>query len=305
MTAYKLLTETRLAFLFPSLLLGLALILLLIVSPSIENDLILASILGAAALGLRHAFDADHIVSINNVVKKLHDSGSPSRLVGLFFSLGHSTIVFVSMMFIAMIGVRIWQTELAWLQDASTLFIIVFLTLIILINSYSLIRGVSAEGVLHKVFGRVLKLVRHQWQMYPVGFLFGLGLDTAIALAFVASSAPLSPLSQPEQVLLYAALALVFAGTMSFGDSLNTLVVNRVYSSEQESKVKHYQRGITIVIIAAATVVAVSLLAEFLGIAIGGIVTGYTEYLGVLLLTISVIIAITLFLRRRMSLKIR
>lgn len=305
MTAYKLLTETRLAFLFPSLLLGLALILLLIVSPSIENDLILASILGAAALGLRHAFDADHIVSINNVVKKLHDSGSSSRLVGLFFSLGHSTIVFVSMMFIAMIGVRIWQTELAWLQDASTLFIIVFLTLIILLNSYSLIRGVSAEGILHKVFGRVLKLVRHQWQMYPVGFLFGLGLDTAIALAFVASSAPLSPLSQPEQVLLYAALALVFAGTMSFGDSLNTLVVNRVYNSEQESTMKHYQSGITIVIIAAATVVAITLLADFLGIVISGIVTGYMEYLGVLLLAISVIIAITLFLRRRMSLKIR
>lgn len=301
MTNYRLITETRLAFLLPSALLGLALILLLIISPSIESSLILASLVGAGALGLRHAFDADHIVSINNVVKKLHDSGSPSRLVGLFFSLGHSTIVFLSMMFIAIVGVRLWETELSWVQDASTLFIIFFLTIIIILNSYSLIRGRSAEGILHKVFGRALKLVRRQWHMYPVGFLFGLGLDTAIALAFVASSAPFSPLSQSEQIMLYSALALVFAGTMSFGDSLNTIVVNRIYHSENKSKIKRYQSGITIVILAAAAVVAASLLAEFIGIPIAGIVASAIEYVGLALLSVSLLIASILLLRKRIS----
>src|SRR5580698_7318276 len=49
----------------------------------------------AYTLGMRHAFDADHIAAIDNTTRKLVNEGKRPLSVGFFFSLGHSTIVFV------------------------------------------------------------------------------------------------------------------------------------------------------------------------------------------------------------------
>ena len=55
--------------------------------------ILLGTAMLAYTFGLRHAFDADHIAAIDNVTRKLMQEGKRPVAVGFFFSLGHSTIV--------------------------------------------------------------------------------------------------------------------------------------------------------------------------------------------------------------------
>src|SRR5438093_5992971 len=146
-----------------------------------------ASALGAGvgmtayALGLRHAFDADHIAAIDNTTRKLMARGERPLSVGFFFSLGHSTIVFALALLLA-VGVRGLFGSHAALQQLGTTVSGTFLYLIGLAN-LAILAGVlralrdGAEprpptGLLTKAFGRFFRTVEKPWHMYPVGVLF-------------------------------------------------------------------------------------------------------------------------------------
>lgn len=154
----------------------------------------------AYTLGMRHAFDADHIAAIDNTTRKLMGDGQRPMSVGFWFSLGHSSVVFVMVMLVAF-GIRALagavQDEGSTLQTVTgvwgTSVSGLFLVLIGLINLGALVgilkvfrrmrsgafdeaeleRQLDSRGFLNRLLGRVTRAVRKPWHMYPVGFLFG------------------------------------------------------------------------------------------------------------------------------------
>lgn len=167
----------------------------------------------AYCFGLRHAVDADHIAAIDNVTRKLMAQGQRPLGVGLFFSLGHSSIVFGLSAAVAVTALAI-KTRFQALEGlgalAGTLVSAVFLLAIaavniaILVSIIATFRRVKAGGAYaadeidnllaqRGFFGRIFRglfgLVRHSWHMYPIGVLFGLGFDTATEVGLLGVSA--------------------------------------------------------------------------------------------------------------------
>src|SRR5665213_2358422 len=194
----------------------------------------------AYTFGLRHAFDADHISAIDNTTRKLLQDGRKPVGVGFFFSLGHSTVVFL-------IAVALGLT-VKWIVDGVVsdggqlrniggligtvvsggfLVLIGVLNLVILLDIVRVYRrlqaagyddkslelNLTAGGVMRRVFGRLFRVISHSWQMYPIGFLFGLGFDTASEVAILAISAGAAAKGLPFVAVI--ALPLIFAAGMS------------------------------------------------------------------------------------------
>jgi len=167
----------------------------------------------AYVFGLRHAFDADHIAAIDNVVRKLMQQRQKPLSVGLFFSLGHSSIVVIASAIIAASAAAL-QGQLSAFHEIGgvigTLVSAFFLLMIGLANLLVL-RGIwgafgrakrgekivdedldamlAGRGFFARIFRRVFGVVRKSWHMYPVGFLFGLGFDTATEIGLLGISA--------------------------------------------------------------------------------------------------------------------
>ena len=174
-------------------------------------------LLGTAVLaygfGLRHAVDADHIAAIDNVTRKLMQEGKRPVSVGFFFALGHSAVVIL-----ATAGIAVTATALASRFDAfrdaggivgtlvSTLFLFIIAAMNVAIlvgvwRAFSHVRrggAYSAEdfdlllnsrGLLARLFRPAFRLVASSWHMFPLGFLFGLGFDTATEVALLGISA--------------------------------------------------------------------------------------------------------------------
>ena len=164
-------------------------------------------LLGTATLaytfGLRHAFDADHIAAIDNVTRKLMQEGKRPVAVGFFFSLGHSTIVVLLSIAIAITATALQSKfdnfttvggVVGTLVSAFFLFAIAVANLLVLISIYRTFRSVknggkfveedldlmlSQRGLMGRVLRRFFHLIERSWHMYPLGVLFGLGFDTA------------------------------------------------------------------------------------------------------------------------------
>src|SRR4029077_13584293 len=210
--------------------------------------------LTAYTLGLRHAFDADHIAAIDNTTRKLMNDGQRPLAVGFFFSLGHSSVVFGLAVLIAT-GLKaiIGPVE----QDSSTLHHYtsligtsvsgVFLFLIAAINVVILAgilrvfarmrRGeydedeleaqLNNRGLLNRMLGRFTKSVTASWHMYPVGLLFGLGFDTATEVALLV----LAGTSAAAGLPWYAILCLpgLFTAGMCLLDTIDGSFMNFAY----------------------------------------------------------------------------
>jgi nickel/cobalt transporter (NiCoT) family protein len=138
----------------------------------------------AYTLGLRHAFDADHIGAIDNTTRKLMSEGQRPLSVGFFFSLGHSTIVFALAALFA-VGVRglsgaVERDDSTLHQAAGLIGPVVSGAFLFLIGILNLIILVSIVGIFRRMRDgrRATRAVRKPWQMYPLGCLFGLGFDT-------------------------------------------------------------------------------------------------------------------------------
>jgi high-affinity nickel-transport protein len=208
----------------------------------------------AYTLGLRHAFDADHISAIDNTTRKLMGDGQRPLSVGYFFSLGHSSIVVA-------IGAGILIAEKAvysavsnggsslerfggvfgTLVSATFLYLIAVLNIVILAGIVkvwrSMRRGLYDEaaleaqleqrGLMYRFFGKWMRAIRRPWQMYPVGVVFGLGFDTATEVALLATTALLASQHIPWYAIM--ALPVLFMAGMTLMDTLDGCFMNVAY----------------------------------------------------------------------------
>jgi high-affinity nickel-transport protein len=208
----------------------------------------------AYTLGMRHAFDADHIAAIDNTTRKLVQDGKRPLSVGFFFSLGHSTIVFVLALLLNF-GIRTLGQQvkndnsglhnttgiIGTTVSGTFLYLIALLNLVVLVSiikvfremrrgrydDAELERQLDSRGLMNRFFGRYAKRIDAGWKMYPVGALFGLGFDTAteIALLVLAGSAVVSGL--PFYAIL--SLPMLFAAGMCLFDTADGCFMNFAY----------------------------------------------------------------------------
>jgi high-affinity nickel-transport protein len=209
----------------------------------------------AYSLGLRHAFDADHISAIDNTTRKLMNEGKRPLSIGFWFSLGHSTIVVA-------IGVGIVVAEKAvygavsnnhshleqfggvfgTLVSATFLYLIAALNIVVLVGIFQVFRAMrngnydeqelerqlQNRGFMYRFFGKWMRLITHEWQMYPVGVVFGMGFDTATEVALLATTALLATQHLPFYAIM--CLPILFTAGMSVMDTLDGLFMNFAYS---------------------------------------------------------------------------
>src|SRR5664280_2622457 len=208
----------------------------------------------AYTLGMRHAFDADHIAAIDNTTRKLVGDGKRPLSVGYYFSLGHSTVVFLLAVFLNF-GIRALDAQVAnnssGLHRATDvigtsvsggfLYLIALLNLIVLIgiarvykemksgrfDNDELERQLNNRGLMNRFFGGYADRIDKPWKMYPVGLLFGLGFDTAteVALLVLAGNAVAGGL--PFWAIL--SLPFLFAAGMSLFDTIDGCFMNFAY----------------------------------------------------------------------------
>jgi high-affinity nickel-transport protein len=209
----------------------------------------------AYTFGLRHAFDADHISAIDNTTRKLLQERKKPIGVGFFFSLGHSSVVFLIALLLGLAikslvqGVVSDSGELRSLggligTTVSGVFLVVIglLNLLILLDIVRVYRDMKqgrhdvgtlqqelvAGGLMSKIFSRLFRVVSSSWQMYPIGFLFGLGFDTASEVALLAISAGAAAQSLP--FLAVVSLPLIFAAGMSLMDTADGAFMAKAYA---------------------------------------------------------------------------
>jgi len=204
-----------------------------------DHPLLLGTALLAYSFGLRHAVDADHIAAIDNVTRKLMQDGAKPVAVGLFFSLGHSTVVVALSLLLAATTTAL-ESRFGDLKamggligtgvSAFFLFAIAAANIMVLRVVWRVFRTVKAGGrmveadldvalagggLLSRLFRRLFRLIESSWHMYPLGLLFGLGFDTAtevglLGLSALGASNGLSPWAiMVLPVLFSAGMALV------------------------------------------------------------------------------------------------
>jgi high-affinity nickel-transport protein len=238
--------------------------------------------LTAYTLGLRHAFDADHIAAIDNTTRKFMAEGQRPMSVGFFFSLGHSTVVFVLALLFS-VGVKALAGPVQ--DDGSSLhsvtgligtgvsgtflYIIAGLNLVVLVGILRVFRDMrrgafseseledllQSRGLMNRFLGRFTRAIRKPWQMYPLGILFGLGFDTAteVALLFLAAGAAGAGL--PWYAIL--CLPILFAAGMSLLDTIDGSFMNFAYGWAFSKPVRkvYYNLTVTGLSVAVALVI--------------------------------------------------
>jgi high-affinity nickel-transport protein len=208
----------------------------------------------AYTLGMRHAFDADHIAAIDNTTRKLVSEGKRPLSVGFFFSLGHSSIVFVLALLLNL-GIRTLDNQVrnggSGLHNVTGiigtgvsgtfLYLIAALNVVILAGIVKVFREMRSgayddqeleeqlakRGLMNRFLGPLARRVDTPWKMYPVGVLFGLGFDTAteVALLVLAGTAVVSGL--PFYAIL--SLPILFAAGMCLFDTADGCFMNFAY----------------------------------------------------------------------------
>jgi len=284
-------------------------------------------------LGMRHAFDADHIAAIDNVTRSLAASGRRPLSVGFWFSLGHSTVVFVACAALAA-GVRFIATTMS--GDSATLrstfslvgtsVSAVFLLALGVINLIALVGLLSAywakagadvieqslnqRGLIARLLGGRLAKIAQPWHIYPVGLLFGLGFDTATEVGLFAISGGVATLTLPWYAVL--TLPVIFASGMALFDTLDGIMMGHAYSwAGANSARRRLVFNITVtglsVLLALliGTVEAMSLLRDHLGWttgvvgAVGGVNLASLGYVAVAAFAAAWVIALLVMRRDR------
>lgn len=216
-----------------------------------DRPALLGTALLAWVFGLRHAVDADHIAAIDNVVRKLMQDGKRPIDAGLFFSLGHSTVVVLASLAIAgttaamqdrLEAFRAIGSVIGTSVSAAFLLLIAVVNLLILrgvwqgfrhvarggsLESGDMDNALAAGGVLAHLCRPLFAAVTRTWHMYPLGFLFGLGFDTAteIGLLGIAATQAAQGMS-PWQTLVFAAL---FTAGMALVDTADSILMVGAY----------------------------------------------------------------------------
>jgi nickel/cobalt transporter (NiCoT) family protein len=225
----------------------------------------------AYTLGMRHAFDADHISAIDNTTRKLMAEDKRPLSVGLWFSLGHSTVVFV-LAFLLSIGIRSLAGPVqhggshlhqvaGWigtLVSGSFLYVIAAINLVILVGIVRVFREMrtgrfdeaaleqhlNQRGFMNRLLGRLTRAVTKPAQMYPVGLLFGLGFDTATEVTLLVLAGGAAGAGLPWYAIL--CLPVLFAAGMSLLDSIDGTFMNFAYGWAFSKPVRKVFYNITI-----------------------------------------------------------
>ena len=234
--------------------------------------------LTAYTLGMRHAFDADHIAAIDNTTRKQLAEGARPVSVGFWFSLGHSTIVFVLVLLLAF-GVRTLAGQLSddssWLQQTTGLFgtlvsglflvTIGVLNLLVLIgivrvfvrmrrdgrtDEVALEQQLQRRGGIARIAGRATAMVSKPWHMYPVGLLFGLGFDTATEIGLLVLAGGAAAVSLPWYAIL--TLPILFAAGMCLLDTADGVLMFHAYGWANDRPVRKLYYNLTVTSLSVA-----------------------------------------------------
>jgi high-affinity nickel-transport protein len=263
-----------------------------------DQPVMLGTALLAYTFGVRHAVDADHIAAIDNVTRKLMQQGQRPLGVGFFFALGHSTVVvFMS------VGVAFAASELTSRFDsmkavggiistsasATFLFAIALVNILVLVSVYRTFQAVKRgepfadddfdillnnRGFLARIFRPLFRLVTKSWQMLAIGFLFGLGFDTAteVALFGISSTQAVNGMSF-SSIMVFPAL---FTAGMSLVDTTDGVLMLGAYGWAFMKPIRklYYNMTITAVSVVVAVVIGgletLNLIGDQLGLMDGG-----------------------------------
>jgi nickel/cobalt transporter (NiCoT) family protein len=248
----------------------------------------------AYTFGLRHAVDADHIAAIDNVTRKLMQSGQRPVTVGFFFALGHSTIVVLASLAVAA-GTTALQSRFDSLQEVGGLIgtsVSAFFLLAVAIANMAILGGVyrafarvrrggryieedfdqllAGRGLLARVFRPAFRLVTKSWHMYPLGFLFGLGFDTATEIALLGISA--AGASRGLSIWSVMVFPALFTAGMSLVDTTDGVLMLGAYGWAFARPIRklYYNLTITAVSVLLALVIGgievLSLVGDRLGL---------------------------------------
>ncbi len=220
----------------------------------------------AYSFGLRHAFDADHISAIDNTTRKLLQQGGKPMAVGLFFSLGHSTVVFLMAVIFGIVAqaaknidqIRAVGSVVGASLAGGFLYLIAFVNLLILLDLVRIFREMrdgrydprqldarlAGGGLLFRLIGPLFRLVTQSWHMYPIGLLFGLGFDTATEVSLLAVSAGAG--SQGLPLYAIAALPVLFAAGMTLMDSADGVFMAQAYSWAFSNPIRKVYYNLTV-----------------------------------------------------------
>lgn len=242
------------------------------------QPLMLGTALLAWGLGLRHAVDADHIAAIDNVTRKLMQEGQRPIAVGFWFAIGHSGIVLIAAVAIALTASALSQFEafkqvggvVATMISALFLFTIAAMNLIILRSvwrTFGHVRRGGAyveedldlllgnRGLLARLFRPMFRLVTQSWHMAPLGFLFGLGFDTATEVAILGLSA--SQAADGLSIGTVLVLPVLFAVGMALVDTADGVVMLGAYEWAFVKPIRKLYYNITITLISAIVAIAI------------------------------------------------
>ena len=260
----------------------------------------------AYSLGLRHAFDADHISAIDNTTRKLMSEGKRPLSIGYWFSLGHSTIVVA-------IGVGVVVAEKAvygavsnhnsgleqfggvfgTLVSATFLYLIALLNVIILAGIFRVFRAMrkgdydeaelerqlNNRGLMSRFFGRWMKTIDREWKIYPVGVVFGMGFDTATEVALLATTALLASRHLPFYSIM--CLPILFTAGMCLMDTIDGMFMNFAYSWAFFNPVRkvYYNLAITGLSVSICFFIGTVEVLGLLPMELGGLHSGFWSYM--------------------------
>jgi nickel/cobalt transporter (NiCoT) family protein len=233
----------------------------------------------AYSFGLRHAVDADHIAAIDNVTRKLMQQGKRPVAVGFLFSLGHSTIVVVGALLIAVAALGLQQRldhfrsiggVIGTLVSAFFLLAIAGVNIVVLRSVYRTFRSVrrgepyvdedldlllANRGFLARIFRPIFSMIQRSWHMYPLGVLFGLGFDTATEIGLLGISA--AEASRGLPLISILVFPVLFAAGMSLVDTTDNILMLGAYGWAYVKPIRklYYNLTITSVSVVVALVV--------------------------------------------------
>ncbi|KFG91003.1 Nickel transporter [Sphingobium herbicidovorans NBRC 16415] len=262
-----------------------------------HDTMMLGTALLAWSLGMRHAVDADHIAAIDNVTRKLMQDGQRPLTVGLWFAVGHSGIVLIAAVLIAVAASALSRVEavgevggtIATIISATFLFAIAAMNLIILksvLKTFNHVRSGGAyvdedmdillgnRGFLARIFKPLFRLVTRSWHMAPLGFLFGLGFDTATEVAILGLSA--GQAASGLSIATVLIFPLLFAAGMALIDTADGALMMGAYQWAFVKPIRKLYYNITITLVSALVAIviggieAAALLGDKLGLT-GGI----------------------------------
>lgn len=244
-----------------------------------DQPVLLGTALLAYTFGLRHAVDADHIAAIDNVTRKLMQSGRRPLSVGLFFSLGHSTVVVVASLVVALTVSALQQTFEGFKEVGSLigtgvsaffLLVVAAANIVILVSVFRLFKAVkrgerfieedldillAQRGVVGRLLRSLFSVISKSWHMYPLGILFGLGFDTATEIALLGISAAQGADGMSAwSILVFPAL---FTAGMSLIDTTDAVLMVRAYGWAFIKPIRklYYNMTITLVSVLVALVI--------------------------------------------------